>query len=220
MNLQELAAKVGLSTEVVAKHLAPFRVSVEEVDWKTLEVPAQQERTLAAEDPALQNQMRKLRPQSLDDVRNWVGVPQRVFSRREIPGIGPAPAIRPSPTLTARIPSTLLHSISPTARLEDLAAPQKSALFGAAKNLVFGQVRGAELDTPLYRAAINLVLNRVLPIFFFPDILVGPGATLNIAPSVAIVLAYRIRVWRGGRIVTPKFSYVSFHCYSVEGGIV
>jgi len=219
MNLQELAAKVNLDTEIVANHIAPFRIRVEDIDWKALQVPAGQSVTIDADDPAFQHQIKRMRPQQLEDVREWAGIPARSYTRRVVAG-RVIPAMRPSATLTARLASSDLHSISPTARLADLQPMQRTKMIGAAKNLVFGQVKTAELNTPLYAAAQAWIMERVLPIFFASDIVVGPNASLYISPSVSSIVAYRIRIHRGGSIITPRYSYVSFHCYSVEGGIV
>lgn len=218
MDLQHLASKVDVNVDIVKQHLSTFRLNVEDVEWKTLEVPHGETVTLDANRNEFGSQLKMLETSDLDEAREWVGVPQRIFKPRIRPdGLRFSP-IRPSPSLSVINPN-LLHSISPTARLESLAPEKRSLLFSAARNLVFGNVKDADVGTPLYQAARDLVLKRKFPSLFFPDILVGPGATLNIASSVSLVFAYRIKIWKGGKIVTPRYSFVSFSCYSVEGRI-
>lgn len=216
MNMAQLAAMVNLEENKVKEILAPFRVKVEDIDWKALNVEAGQSVTVNARDNAFRKQIVNLKPKSIDDVREWVGIPQRSFSRRVTPEFGTIASLRP----TVKIESATrreLYSVPRSAKLEVLDTPQRHAFMNAAQNLVFGKVSVTDAATPLFTAAKAHILARTFPFFFAPNIYVYANSTLVIDPSIASVLALRIRIWQGGKIVTP--SYVSFHCYSVEGGI-
>lgn len=228
MNLQQLSENVNLDLKIVAQHLEPFRISVEAADWQTLEVHAGQEVTIDYKDKRLKHKFQLLRPDKVEDVRNWVGIPERVFKIPKNVGITERPEIRDIAARASRLRNIHsikilpedLDSISPNAKMEDLDSIGKSLVIKAAKNLVYGALENEDdMHSPLYEVAKRLILSKVFPIFTASNINVYNNGTLIIDPSVASVLAYRIQIWKGGKIVTPRYSFVSFSCYSIKGGI-
>jgi hypothetical protein len=84
----------------------------------------------------------------------------------------------------------------------------------AAENLVYGYVAPEDGSYPLYLAAERLIMARRLILAFLLDIVVLPGATLTLAPSLTGVSAFRVQIYKTGRIFTPN--YAKIHCHSVE----
>lgn len=232
-DVAELARKVDVKPEIVEKMLATFRVPVQNVQWQSLEVKQGQEMTLDTRSDMARGRMVQLKPESLDDLREWMGVPQRIYQPPKRPAARPTatevPALHPTlpnltrfaarvtPNLTVKIPKEALTSISPTATMRELDTPKRTLLQQAARNLIYGDPKALVMDAPLYKAAWQHISKIAYPLILLQNITVYSGATLNISPSVASLLAFRIKIYKGGRIKTPSF--VSIHCYSVEGGL-
>lgn len=219
MNLQELADVTKISKDGLSKFLAPFRIKVEEINWKTLEVAEGKSVTLKMDETNFPKMFKMLKPTNIEDLKEWVGTPSRLLKSRIGAGGAVLTAFKPSVSLTPTISLNDANKISPGFILKELNSAQHQLLLDVCKNIVYGNVTAANLATPAYSAAIAHLLKKEIPIFFVPNITVKSNATLKIDSSVAAIVAGRIKVYSGGKIVTGKNSKLTIHCYNMQSGM-
>ena len=224
--IKELAQATRLKEAELQQLLEPFSLDVDKHPWKTLTVAAGKTVTVDAGSAAWKASCVQIKPRDVDHLRELIGIPQRVYTKRVRPQVTSGIALSALPHLSAaslasrmthRIAASELQSISPTATMAALKGENKATLRRASENLVYGKVSAASKGTPLYVAAHKDLLRRVIPILILRDIVVEQNATLVLSTSLAGLLAFRVRIFKGGRVVTP--TYAKIHCHTVESNL-
>jgi hypothetical protein len=216
--MKELSKATRLKPEVIQSMLEPFSVDVEKHPWKSITVQAGETMVLDAGDATWSPSCVRIQPRDVDHLRELVGIPARIYKKRRGARRNAAvPHFNASvlaSRLTHRIGRRELLELSPSATMAALKGPQKVSLRKASENLVYGKVSGTAKGTPLYLAAHLDLLRRIIPILILSDIVVKANATLQLSTSLAGILAFRVKIFKGGRIVTP--TYAKIHCHTVE----
>jgi hypothetical protein len=206
---EKLGKQVELDPELILEIMSPYRISLGDVEWKPFELGKEERFTLGPNAPQAEGALLQLRPETVDDVREWVGIPRRVFEKN--------PEL--IETKTKPLSKKELYSVSPEMKFEETKDEQRTTVLSAAHNLVYGYIDVELMETPVYVVAERHVIGRILPMFFFPSIIVQSGSTLEIDPNVSNVNAFRVKIYSGGQIKTSNYSNVSMRAYSVESNL-
>jgi len=138
-----------------------------------------------------------LRPQTIDDVKRWIGVPDEVGRRREF----------------SCEPVSELALVDSPADFAKLAQSQRQSLRELAKRYVYGD--SAVLSQ--YKTTLSHLLEDafIQGIVLGADVDVLPGAQLQIAANLKVFVARRVRIWTGGRI--KLLGDTKIDCASIVG---
>lgn len=189
----------------IQERLARYGLADRHVDMVDLTVPAEEEVTIATANPFLAGHSAVLRPESIDDVKRWIGLPDQ--------GCCDGGPITHEASL---LPPALMAS----ALSETVSVAEHRMMNSLAGAYVFGhtnQVNTAQVPAiNEWLAAIRARIN----IFLFQDIYVAAGAKLSLAPSVHVLFARYITVEHTGRIVLGSGSTTSIDCAGFRGNVM
>jgi hypothetical protein len=195
------AVKEGNMAEVsIADRLAKYGLSERAADLTDLKVGQEQHVMVARDNPFFADRIHQLRPESIDDLKQWIGTPEGscCSDSTHIPGL---------------LPPALVSSALSDERTVDEHRTMNS-LAGA---YVFGH---ADSVAPTHLSAVNDWLSVVkarITISLFQDIYVSAGSTMSLAPSVHVLFARYITVENTGRIVLGNGSTTSIDCAGFRG---
>jgi len=133
---------------------------------------------------------KRLRPASLDELKELAGVPTRALTRaRDV--------VPPLPEVDTRALAKLPAKLS----VPKLTGAQRTAFFAAGENLLRGRTDAKTLARPANKlvAGTMLKLARDMPMFYAPDLIVCPGQTVTFA-SYAVLYFNNVVVYGNGRI--------------------
>lgn len=180
-----------------------------------LQVPANQEMVLNANDPKLSRQVVKLVPKTIDDLKKWIGTPNAGFAH--VQAATASTLARPALANSNRLATLaqlhpVLQAVLPVHNKytpsEDIALRQLAAAY------VFGHsetVNAAQL--PALNKWIS-VIDPHLILIIFNDIHVASGATLVVNHNV--LFANHITIDKGGKI-QMKITKSKIDCAGIKG---
>lgn len=166
----------------IAERLKLYGLTEQQVQLQDLHVAEGQRQVLTGDDPQLHSHAVQLRPQSVEQLKSWIGVPDEAIGhlRTQDTGVAPAAVFHPLPN--------------------ELTASDHSALHSMAHNFVFGNSSAVGISPHSlseWLTNIGTVINQYL----FRDIEVAANAQLVIAPDVFVLFARYITVHPTGRIL-------------------
>jgi hypothetical protein len=156
-----------------------------------------------------------LDPISLDDLKNWFGVPNE--AAKQLSSESRALAIRGNLCVnnTHDLPRAL--PMMNHYEFEALDSEQRLAVQQAANSLLYGYVDPDEVERPPLLGVINYMLasaqDRKLRIFVAPDLIVCPKNVVKFK-NIPALFFNNILVYGGGKIVTQ--SKTSIHAYQIR----
>lgn len=166
----------------IADRLKVYGLSEQQVQLQDFRVAEGQRQVLTGDDPQLRTHVVQLRPQSVEQLKSWIGVPDEALTHLRPVASGDAPA-------------RVFHPLP-----EELTADDHSALHIATRNFVFGNSATVGVSAPSlseWVTRIGALLNQYL----FRDIEVAANAQLIIAPDVFVLFARYITVHPTGKIL-------------------
>ncbi len=182
------------------KRLDPYGISWDNVLPSGLAVPPG--KTLRLSTNGKKNQEKgyaSLVPKDIDDVKRWIGVPDKVAAKRrctyELPG-----------------GASFVEKVSD---LRNLTSADLRALHAIGHEYVHGdstQVEG-------FRGALNVFVDGAVihGAFIREDIDVYPRSVLIVGRDLRVLYARHIRIWEGGTIRIEGDARID--CVSIEGGV-
>ncbi len=195
----------------IATRLQSFRLNAETVKPVDLNISPNQHVVLDTANTTFKNSLHYLTPQTIDDVKSWLGNPNSAFVRTPAthtgaPPIAVRPARVPAPSV---LPPVVLHpgvehSAREIAQLHSLA---NAYVYGHSENVSAAQL-------PALNAWIA-GLKIKLPIFVFNNITVASGAVLDV--KVNALFANYITVEYTGRIKLRGGSKTVIHAAGFTG---
>ncbi|MEB0133833.1 hypothetical protein QN362_00650 [Actimicrobium sp. CCC2.4] len=190
------------------ERLKNFNIDPASIKLTDLDVATNQTMLLTTTDSAYQDSVAFLEPQSITDLKRWIGIPDQAFSPgHPPPSIGPVvihPTIRPSPASRMRIVIPALPAFHPE---------QIVTLKNLARDFIYGH---SEHISTTQLPALNkwLDLQKIrMPMFVFRDIHVASGAVLNVKGK--ILFANHITIDKGGLIKLGNQSAI--HAAGIQG---
>jgi hypothetical protein len=142
----------------------------------------------------------RLTPNSLDDVKRWIGVPDELGAKR-----------CSCATVPAEIPAI--------ANADDFRKLDHNSRL-AVHDLAYEYVHGDSRRLAAYKPWLDhLVADAAIHgVFFREDIDIHRGAVLEIGKDLKVLFARNIRIWRGGllKITGP----VKIDCVSIVGNLL
>jgi hypothetical protein len=192
--------------------LHAFKLSSETVKPVDLNVSPNQQVVLDTSNTAFRSSLTYLTPQTLDDVKAWLGTPNSAFARAPVATQPGTPSIAVAPTRVAHpttLPPTVLqpgavHSARDVEQLHSLA---RSFVFGNSESVSASQL-------PALNAWIAAQKIK-LPIFVFANITVAAGATLHV--NVNALFANYITVEHTGAIKLRGGTKTAIHAAGFTG---
>lgn len=139
----------------------------------------------------------RLEPKSLDDVKQWIGVPDELGAKRAC-----------SCEMPAEVPG-----VSSASELRELDTNSRRAIRNLAQEYVHGDSRRVAAYAPI----LDLMVDRAYlhGWFFREDIDIYNGAVLEIGGAVRILFARHIRIWVGGELRITGDATID--CVSITG---
>jgi hypothetical protein len=192
--------------------LHAFKLSTETVKPVDLNVSPNQQVVLDTSNTTFKSSLTYLTPQTLDDVKAWLGTPNSAFARAPVAANPGAPPIAVAPTRVAHpttLPPTVLqpsatHSVRDIEQLHSLT---RSFVFGNSETVSASQL-------PALNAWIA-GLKIKLPIFVFANITVAAGAVLHV--NVNALFANYITVENTGQIKLRGGTKTAIHAAGFTG---
>jgi hypothetical protein len=199
--------QISLETRLSALNLKAAAVNPTD-----LNVPANQQVVIDINNKTYAKNLTYLTPQTLDDVKKWLGIPDTAFAQAPTSGRTIQPRMVVTPTRVAN--PTILPQIAlqPGAQHSPADIVQLHSL---ASDYVFGNsahVSASQLP------ALNawIVAQKIkIPIFVFANINVAAGATLQV--NVASLFAHYITVEHTGKIRLRGGSKTVIHAAGFTG---
>jgi hypothetical protein len=140
-----------------------------------------------------------LEPQTIDDVKQWIGVRNELGAKRacgcEMPAVVPA--------------------ASSPAEFRRLKATDRQMIYDLAHEYVHGDSSRVAAYKPLIDHLIDKA--SIIGIFLRQDIDIYSGAVLEVAANVKILYARHIRIWKGGQLKLR--GSVKIDCVSITGNL-
>lgn len=167
----------------IGERLKIYGLTEQQVQLQDLKVAEGQQQVLTGDAPEIRQHVVQLRPQSVEQLKSWVGVPDDA--------VGHLRAVS-----SASASAMVFHPLP-----DELTAGDHAALHSLAHNFVFGnstslaEVHAASLSDWLQR--IGTVINQVI----YRDIEVAARAQLIVAPDVFVLFARYITVHPTGKIL-------------------
>lgn len=182
------------------KRLEPYGISWDKVLPSGLAVPPGKSLRLSTNRGKNQEKgYVSLSPKDIDDVKRWIGVPDKVAAKR------PCSSERPGG-------ASFVEKVSD---LRNLKSEDLRALHAIGYEYVHGDsARVAEFRTALNVLLVDSVINGV---FVRQDIDVYPKAALVLGRDITLLWARHIRIWEGGTIRIEGDARID--CVSIEGGV-
>lgn len=178
----------------IAKRLAAYQLTEQDVQLTNLRLERDQIQNLSRQDPDLGNRLIQLKPKTLQDLKDWIGVTDAAFGDLKLPSV-PAP----TPKLKA-----LGKEITPE---------EDAVLSASAWQFVF---RHSGAIGPDVIPILDDWLQRTSPtIHFFQanDIHLSAGAQLVVAPDVFVIFAGHITIDETATILIQGFA-IKIDCAS------
>jgi hypothetical protein len=153
-------------------------------------------------------------PVSLDDLKNWFGVPNEVARKQmsetcSLSAGGRQGALKR--VHVAHLPTTQSYNFGRLDHKEKVAVRQM------ANNLLSGYVDRDEVERPQTRGVINYMLERIKrtnpKVFVAPDLIVCPDDNIVFKNLPALVFN-NILIYGGGRITTN--GHTKIHAYQIR----
>lgn len=180
----------------LAARLKPFGLNASKLHLTSdLEVPANQTVVLDAADQKLARQLTVLTPKTIDDLKEWIGVPDAAFA---------APA------------APMMRSLTVLPVHDAYTPEQNVTLHAMARDYIFGHSAAV---TPAQIPALNAWLQSIagsIRIVTFQDIHVGAGARLVVSPSIAVLFARYITIDQGG-VIQIRCTHGGINCAGIKG---
>lgn len=137
-----------------------------------------------------------LEPQSIDDVKQWIGVPDSVGRLRNL-----------------NKPTSGLALLEKPEDVRALSTAQRQGLQDLAHQYVYGDsTQALAYKSSLTQLAVN---GSVSGVFLLADVDVLPNAVLKLAKGLKVFFANNIRIWQGGEI--HLLGDVKIDCASLTG---
>jgi hypothetical protein len=194
--------------QTIEARLKNFNIDPAGIKLTDLDVAANQTMLLTSTDTSYRDSIAFLEPQSITDLKRWIGIPDQAFSPGQpLPSTGPVvihPTIRPSPAGRLRIVIPALPAFHPdqVATLKNLA---RDFIYGHSDHISTTQI-------PALNKWLDLQKIRI-PMFIFRDIHVASGAVLNVKGK--ILFANHITIDKGGLIKLGNQSAI--HAAGIKG---
>jgi hypothetical protein len=186
----------------IADRLARYGLSEREIELSDLTVSGERHVVVAPDNPYFSERVRRLHPESIDDLKAWIGTPE-----------GSCCSDAGSPHGRGLLPPRVVSSaLSDERSIDEHRAMNSLAgayVFGHADSLGGAQVSAANEWLKVIKARLNISL--------FQDIYVKAGSTLSLAPSIHVLFARYITVEHSGRIVLGHGSTTSIDCAGFRG---
>lgn len=190
-----ITAPVQPVAVTLAARLQRFNLEPANVQTNNLAVAANQTVVLDSADPTYAKQIVKLTPQNIDDLKNWIGVPDTAFANTPAPG--------PLPMTVLPIETTYT-----TAQSMDMRALASSYIFGHSASISPAQI-------PALNAWIKSSAAYII-VILFENITVASGARLVVNKSITTLFANDITIDKGG-VIQLKNSTSGINCASIKG---
>ena len=170
------------------ERLARYDLSPDDIDAQPLVLRRGANLTLDRRFPD-DRARRALPVRNMDDLRRWLGSPDDVFTH-ERPKFGDLPD------------PEILKDVSPERTpSSELSAPQRSALAAIAREYIHGNVAAVSGYQAVLDGYVTANLKEVgIYAFLFSDVVIGPGATLEIGGSSSVFFATRLRIHTTGTL--------------------
>src|ERR1035437_1021524 len=193
-----IVAKVPAAPAVssVATRLKTFGLSAAKLQLTNdLEVPTNQTVTLDAADQKLSKQLSRLTPNSIDDLKEWLGVPDAAFAHS-------------AAAITRPIAIMPVH--------EAYTPDQSATLYSVARDYVFGNSSAvSKSQVPALNAWLKSIAGAV-SIITFQDIHVAAGPRLVVNPSITVLFARYITIDQGG-VIQVRCTHGAINCAGIKG---
>jgi hypothetical protein len=199
--------QISLETRLSALNLKAAAVNPTD-----LNVPANQQVVIDINNKTYAKNLTYLTPQTLDDVKQWLGIPDSAFAQAPVVGKTIQPRMVVAPTRVAN--PTVLPQIALQPGVEHSPA-DIAQLHSLASDYVYGNsVHVSASQIPALNAWI--VAQKIkIPIFVFANINVAAGATLQV--NVATLFAHYITVEHTGKIKLRGGSKTVIHAAGFTG---
>jgi hypothetical protein len=176
--------------------LKPFGLAAAKLQLTNdLEVSANQTQVVDATDQKFAKQVSRLTPETIGDLKTWIGVPDAAFAQ---------------PTAIVAQPRTIIPV------RESYGPEHTKAFYALARNYIFGHsatVSRAQL--PALNKWIATIAGS-LGVIVFQDIHVAANATLVLNPSIVVLFARYITIDLGG-MIKVRCTYGSINCAGIKG---
>lgn len=181
------------------KRAAVYGLSTKELLDEDLVIPPGRKVVIDGEHRSQQGVV-TLTPKSIDDVKNWIGVPDDTAAKQ---------------SCCSPLPTSNLQAVSSAAELRKLEPEAARNLRGIANAYVNGDLR----RVANYKPVLEYLLDRanITGIFLRRDIDIHRGATLEIGRNNRVLFARHIRIWTGGRLIIRGDAKID--CVSITGGV-
>ncbi len=183
-----------------ADRLAKYGLSERASELSDLKVGSEQHVLIARDNPYFSDRIHQLRPESIDDLKSWIGTPDGSCCSDSAHTRGLLP------------PAVVSSALS-----DERNADEHRAMNSLAGAYVFGH---SDAVAPTHLSAVNDWLSIVkarITISLFQDIYVSAHSTMSLAPSVHVLFARYITVENTGRIVLGAGSTTSIDCAGFRG---
>jgi hypothetical protein len=196
----------------IATRLQSFRLNAETIKPADLNISPNQHVVLDTGNTTFKNSLTYLTPQTIDDVKNWLGNPNSAFVRTPTaPQTGTTPIAAPLTRVRdpSVLPPVIIHpGMEHSAKeVEQLHALASTFVFGHSENVSAAQL-------PALNSWIA-GLKIKLPIYVFNNITVAAGAVLDV--RVNALFANYITVEYTGRIKLRGGSRTVIHAAGFTG---
>jgi hypothetical protein len=171
----------------ITERLAPYRLAQNQLQMQDIRLEPNQQLMISRQNPQVSGRMVYLQPNSIADLKAWIGIPDQAFTALRRPE-EPAPSI--------------VFSGLPT----ELSASENASLYLAARSAVFGP---SHTISPTIASTLSDWIRRLGPrIPFFPanDIYLAAGSQMVIGPDVWVLFARHITVQETARIIVQGTS--------------
>jgi hypothetical protein len=196
----------------LATRLQSFRINAEALKPVDLNISPNQHVVLDTANTTFKNSLTYLTPQSIDDVKNWLGNPNSAFANIPVATHPGAPPIAVAPTRVTN--PTVLPPVIIQPGMQH-SAREIAQLHGLASSFVFGNSESVSASQLPALNAWIAGLKIKLPAYVFANITVAAGAVLEI--KVNALFANYITVENTGRIKLRGGSKTVIHAAGFTG---
>jgi hypothetical protein len=173
-----------------AERLAKYGIDASKTEIVDLNVPARTTRALNHKTHCDKHGFQMLSADSIAKFKQWIGSDDAKFGH-DRPVFGPVPALKQVPQLS----ETGVRSINPD---------DANAITAIAREYVHGNSKAVAQYESLLNEAIKATTRvdmfKVIPLFFYRVVTIGPGATLEVGNGSAIFTCDELRIHKTGRL--------------------
>lgn len=189
------------SAEIVQKKLESFRLK--DIEMVELPFKCRSFEIKPPFDKELQRWIHPLAPISLDDLKNWFGLPNEMALnlRKMAPGVSHDGRLRSNyiPIIPRALPSKKEW------KYFELDTEEQRAVMQMSKNLLYGYVEPKSLETASVKGVVDFMLDlakkRGTYIFTAPDLVICPDETV-VFSNMAALYFNNILIYGNGRLKT------------------